>query len=81
MSEDAAELRELVAAMRELGVTRYQKGGILIELGAQERGQAPRLTENEKAAMRARSADYVESILYASSEGFPIEEAGRPADQ
>jgi hypothetical protein len=73
-SGSAAEaLRALVAVMREMGVTRYQSGDVLVELGDQPREPGPRLTETQKAHARKTTAEYVDQIMFASSEGFPTD--------
>lgn len=67
------ELRQLVTAMDELGVTHYAKDGVVIDRPLRAPG-SPSITETEKAGMRMATAKHMEAILFASSEGFPIED-------
>lgn len=71
---DADSLRSLVATMREMGVTHYAKGDTVIDLGPVPMPPAPPITPNQIAKAQQESAAQHEALLFASSEGFPIED-------
>jgi hypothetical protein len=74
MSSAAEELRELVAVMREMGVTHYAKGDITIDLGAAPRPESPPITPEQIRFAREKAAKERDLLLFASSEGFPIDD-------
>lgn len=69
----ADELRELVNVMREMGVTRYERGDVRLELGASPRAESPPITDAQRRAMKREADAQHEALLFASSEGFPVE--------
>ena len=67
---DLSQLRELVAELRKLGVTRYRTSELELDLGAAplpDAGRAGIVDENE---LRQRLEQEEEELLYAASEGF-----------
>lgn len=69
----ADELRELVTVMREMGVTKYEHGDVRLELGP-ALVQSPPITDAQRRLARQDAQRQNEALLYASSEGFPIDE-------
>jgi hypothetical protein len=69
----ADELRELVSVMREMGVTKYERGDVRLELGAAPVESTP-ITDAQRHEMKRVAREQDEALLFASSEGFPIDE-------
>jgi hypothetical protein len=74
MASEADQLRELVAAMRDMGVTHYAKGDVVIDLGAAPRPESPPITDVQRRMAREKTKAFQDALLFASSEGFPVDE-------
>ena len=64
------ELRELVAELRKLGVTRYRTSELEVDLGAAPlaASEKPGIVDENK--VREQNERDEEELLYAASEGF-----------
>jgi hypothetical protein len=69
------DLRSILELARSMGQTvRVTKGDVTIELGAPLPKESPPITPEERARAHKRQIAYEEAMLFASSEGFPIDE-------
>lgn len=78
MNDSVQELRDLVAVMRELGVTTYEHDGKRVELGAAPAPTSPPITDAQRREIAQKTKEQSAALLYASSEGFLIDEEGAP---
>lgn len=75
-TSDAEALRSLVAVMREMGVTHYAKGDVVIDLAPVAPNPSAPITLEQQERIRREAARQHEDMLYASSEGFPMGDMG-----
>jgi hypothetical protein len=76
--DEADGLRRLVATMRELGVTSYERAGLRVMLGPDPPPASAPITDAQRREIARKAAEGQAALLYASSEGFPVDDEGAP---